>query len=185
VVYFLVFGGLIMMNVMGLLRPFWAICRLQQGPQDLPASGVLLGLIAILHWMLNTFLFLSQTNASRALLLSSLEVIGFMVLMYGLLWFLGKATRVIQTTTAFFGSALIIEGFNLPFVHWFVQAQQNETDISLPLLVILGLTIWLLVVYGHILRHALNVSMGMGIMLAFTLSVLLSTFLRFSVGVGA
>ncbi|OUD13850.1 hypothetical protein [Thioflexithrix psekupsensis] len=171
-----------MMNLMELVRPFWAICRLQRGPQDLPAAGVLLGLVAILHWIVNTFLFLSQTPALRAVGLSGLEAVGLMVLMYGLLWFLGKTARFVQTATAFFGCALIIEGMNLPFVYWFVQAQRDEADISLPLLVILGLTIWLLVVYGHILRHALNVSMGMGIMLAFTLSVLLSTLLRFGVG---
>jgi hypothetical protein len=152
--------------VIELLRFFIRLARLQQAPQDLPASTLLLVLCLIANVLVGT------VGGSRyfggpglALLANLLDV----AVMAGMVWLLLSVhkhqARFIQTLTALYGLGalysllmLLIEGLTLG---------GGGPAAGLLMLVVL---VWAHVAMGHVLRHALNQSLAGGIALAVGIS---------------
>ncbi|MGD9389045.1 MAG: hypothetical protein PVG18_01115 [Thioalkalispiraceae bacterium] len=140
---------------------------LQKGPQDLPASSLLLSVVFLLG------LVLDLVNLQIAVPDSSLLTLAIMSLIYVavltgslslLMWLLRYRQRIIQTLTALLGCGAIISAFAFPLL-LIVQRQPEEPSIFG--VFILGINIWHLAVSAHILRFALSVSMLMAGVLAF------------------
>lgn len=149
-----------------LLRFFIRLARLQQAPQDLPASTLLLLLCLIAN------VLVGMVGGSRyfggvgvALLANLLDV----AVMAGMLWLLLSVhkhqARFVQTLTALYGLGtlyglliLLVEGLTLG---------GRGPAAGLLMLVVL---VWAHVAMGHVLRHALNQSLGAGIALAVGIS---------------
>ena len=106
------------------VRLFAAICLLRAGPQDLPASRVLLGFTLGLYLLLAWLLAIPAYGERRAVQVALLDT-----------------------------ALLVVWG----------QPSQTEEQVSgLLLYVWLLLLVWNLLVAGHILRHALSTSLGIG-----------------------
>jgi hypothetical protein len=85
------------------------------------------------------------------------------VFIQALLYLLSRGTRILQTLTAMAGSGSLLGLVALPLVLWGQPSQAEEQVSGLLLYAWLLLLLWNLLVAGHILRHALSTSLGIGV----------------------
>lgn len=162
-----------------LLNYFIDLCLLRAGPQNLPASSVLLILLAGLNICVGLVMIAdARMSVSLALgesLFETLFMLG--VLFIGLKAF-KKTARFLQSGSALMGCEFLMGLMALPLVSWSRDAETNGAGFLL-----LGLVIWSLVVMGHILRHTLEISLasGIGIALLYTLFSWNISFMLFPV----
>ncbi len=150
-----------------LIKPFLEICLLRRGPQQLPASGLLLALALAAHALSSAALSSYQLGAGRALLAGITETALLAVLTGSLLATHRLAARVVQTLTALAGTGALIGVAALPLYGWLARAAPGAAGgPGLATLLLLGLLAWSLVVAGHILRHALSASLFLGMVIA-------------------
>ena len=149
--------------MLSLLRLYWPLCQLQRGPQDLPADPALL-LRNILLCLLLGVLSFSVNQSGADAVLRTLISLGLSLACWTLLLrFLAKPGRQLQTLTAIYGCAVIINVLLLP-VGWLLDAAGDHPGF-LPWL-LLGMMVWSQVINGNILRHALDWPLWGGVALA-------------------
>jgi len=148
---------------MQLVRMFTAICLLRAAPQDLPASRVLLGLTLGLYLLFTWLLAIPAYGEARAIQVALLDTVLLIAFIQVLLYLLGRGARILQTLTAMAGSGSLLSLLALPLVLWGQPSQADEQVSGLLLYAWLLLLVWNLLVAGHILRHALSTTFGIGI----------------------
>lgn len=149
------------------ILPFWSICTLQKGPQDLPASGLLLTVVFFLGFLLdlvNLSIAVPETPLFTLAIMAIVYVITLISSLSVLMWLMRYQQRVVQTLTALLGTGTMISLFAFPAL---IMLQHKPDEPSLFGLFILGINLWNLAVSAHILRFALSVSMLMAGVLAF------------------
>lgn len=149
--------------MLSLLRLFWPLCQLQRGPQDLPADPALLlraVLFCLLLGLLSLSLSMPLADAALRAVVSMVISLAFWAL---LVRTLAKPGRQLQTLTAVYGTAVILNLLLLP-VTWLLEASGDNPSF-LPFL-ILGLMVWSIVINGHILRHTMEWPFFAGVALA-------------------
>ncbi len=145
-----------------LFRVFLDICLGTKGPEDLPSSRFLLGLVFVVNAVIGVIVFWIETTLSKGILevlLSLAWLIGFT---YAVLMVSGKSGRFQQTLCALLGTDIVISLIALPLLIW----MQSAGDTPLPYYFIIGLMCWSMIIVGHILRHALSATYGFGLGLA-------------------
>ncbi len=155
--------------MLDLLRRFLDLCVLRIGPQDLPASQTLLAGALLAYVASGTLLTAPLYGAAHALL-GALVDAGFMWLYaMALLSALGLRPRTVQTVTALAGAGTVFDLLALPLIQALAGMSQEELGRSggFSSLLYVGLLIWLLVVYGHVFRQALDRSRAIGLAAAF------------------
>lgn len=154
--------------MLALIRFFTELALLRRGPQDLPVSGLLLGLLAVSSVLFGTINGRDMFGALQAALGANLLDLG---LTLGFLWILlqvrGRLARWQQTATAFFGLGALA-GFIMLLVRGLAEA---VGILELAMLVDLIMAVWLHIAFGNVLRHALEVPLlaGVLIMLSYTI----------------
>ncbi|MBS0364506.1 MAG: hypothetical protein JSR67_01635 [Proteobacteria bacterium] len=148
------------------------IAALRRGPQDLPASPLLLALTVLAYLALNLAMGaalppLPQGRAAPAswplqLLVDAL----FTLTWYGvLLRSVGRAERSVQTLTALFGFQLLVAPL-LVGSEWLMRRFIDDDAWRLPIaLAGMLLVIWLIAVNAHIVRAALEWSISASVAL--------------------
>lgn len=169
-----------------LLVYFVRLCLLRAGPQDLPASPILLWL-ALGANLLAGVLLVAGVRADLGL--AMVEGLADSLLLLSLLWLAlrlqGLGARFLQSATALLGSSALLALVALPPLALTVPAGQSTTPVSelaaLLLLVVIG---WNLLVFGHILRHSFGLSLALGFGLAVAYTALSYSLLNqlFAVG---
>jgi hypothetical protein len=139
-----------------ILRLFVGIARLRNGPEDLPASRMLLAAtiaVSIIPDAIQLTVLPDGFVGSKVALIAVLNV-------YVLLWFAmllrvaRKPERYVQTVTAVYGSQLIIAPA-LVFTAWFLLTYQKDPLWQTPAILLrLVVEVWTLVVMARILRSA-------------------------------
>lgn len=171
-----------MKSLLILIKPFFDICLLRQTPQDLPASGLLLGL-ALGAYTLSGALVSNVTLPAGTAVLAALTDTALLAgLTAGALHLQHLQGRLSQTLTALAGTGAILAVLAIPLTGWLSRVQEAGADSSLPRLLLLLLLGWSLAVAGHILRHALSTIFALGLVLAvifywISYSILFSLFL--------
>ena len=151
-----------------ILKYFIELCLLRKGPQDAPASpvllistGTLLILTAILSDQLHGDLLgkLSFALAQVALLSAVVWVV---------LSIRKVSERTVQTLTALYGSGTVIQLLIWPFRAQIVGIEdpQQAQVAMLPLMAIVGFAIWSFIIMIHIYRNALDITRGKAIMIS-------------------
>lgn len=153
-----------------LLLAFFDICRLQKRPQDIPESKNLLTLCLVFYGLLSVGLVMLSEPPDRAVLAGLLDVILIMAFTLALLQIRSKVGRWIQTVTALTGTGIVLSLIALP-IYVLLSFSGGSEASSNPiygfgLLILAGLAFWNVVIMAHILRHALDVNMLWGIILA-------------------
>lgn len=146
-----------------LFRTWLNICLLRTAPQDLPASGYLLGLTLCCYLGVSFLVSLRSYGLLHALLVAGLDTALLVVFVLVLLYLQDKTARITQTLSALTGSGTVLGLFVLPLVFLLEPGQTAE---QVPLLVSffwLCLFCWSIVVVAHIMRHALSTSFAMGV----------------------
>jgi hypothetical protein len=160
-----------------LVKVFLDILRLRVGPQALPVSTLLLGIVMGLHFLLGVVLLsftLAFGSALIAALVGSLLVLG---LVHAALLLRGLRSRFVQTATAMGGTEFLLALATLPF--------SGIAATGVAAVVSLLVVSWSFVVAAHIFRHALNVSPWMGFVAAFLYMLISYVVAAFFIGPGA
>jgi hypothetical protein len=150
-----------------LFRFFLQLAMLRRGPQDLPASPVLLVLLALLNVAVGAVNGAELFGGARAALGANLlDLLLSLVLVFALLQIKGRVARWLQTMTAFLGLGALAG-----LVMLVVRSPAEALGVvQLAMFVDLILAIWLHVALGNVLRHALDIPLlaGVIIMLSYT-----------------
>lgn len=153
-----------------LLRTIRNLYQLQCGPQDFPHSPTLLGLLVCVSVLLET--------ASAAMLGFEhnvlFPVIASVMLTLALTWSAlttrGYAPRFVQTASALIACAIAFNLLVLPIalsIGTPPATPEQLTSLQIILaLAELALISWKLIVDAHILRHALDMPFGLGLLFA-------------------
>lgn len=141
----------------GLLRLFLDITLLRRGPQDLPASGVLLALAVLAYFAVNFAVSSVLPPLPGRWLPHLLVDIGFTLAWYLLLLnLLRRGERFLQTTTAVFGFQTLLAPVWIASA-WMIRHFQNDTTwLFVASLFGILMLVWMFAVNGHILRAALE-----------------------------
>lgn len=176
-----------------LLALFWQICRFRRGPQDVPFSPPLAGLLVVaVAGALGLSVLLLNALApeppadrvalppTQQLLVQWLALGAWMVVIYLLLRFKNLGARYVQTLIAALGTDLILV---LPQLAAFVLMAPGSPESVLAGIgqfAILFVYIWDMLIKGHIYAQALNIGRLQGNLLSLALSYgiyALSTYL--------
>ena len=160
-----------------LFRAIASIALLRQGPQILPVSSLLLSLVLVMHWGIGVVLGLFSLPPGMALLSALVGTLIMVALVHGLLLLHRRHSRVTQTLTALAGCEVLLGLLALPLTALFLAGGGMAELAALLSLLLLG---WNIAVAAHIFRHALGVSMGMGVLFAIgytMISISLSSFI--------
>jgi len=151
-----------------LIGYFFALAMLRRGPQDLPASTVLLALLAVANVLVGTATGSQIFGGVRpAFGANVVDLALSMVTLFVLLQFKGHAARWVQTATAFFGLGALAGVLMLLFRSVADMVGARELAMLSELII----AVWVHVALGHVLRHALDVPLlaGVVIVLAYSL----------------
>lgn len=149
---------------MEVIRRLVGICLFHIGPQDLPASWNLLILAVAVDVALGypaAAAYSPSDHPGIQILLSTAITVAFL---YGTVSAIGQGRRFVQTATAVFGTDAIITLLALPIA--LTMAPEPRTALTTGDLGLLAMGIWNIAILGHILRHALSVTMGIGVLVA-------------------
>jgi len=158
-----------------MIRRLIAVCLLQEGPQSLPASWNLLAVIVAVDVALGypaAAAFSPSSQAAAQVIVSTVLAAGFVYFAVDLR---GHRERFVQTATALFGTDALITLAALPIVATMAPEARSQVTVADFGMLVIGL--WNLVILGHILRHALSITLSAGVLIAlgYTLGSVLLT----------
>lgn len=160
--------------MLSLFRFFFQLCLLRTRPQDLPSSEALLGVTAAFNVAIGAVVVTPTLgNALTALMASLLDTAILAGTLWLLLRFRDHPARFVQAATAALGVSAVIAVLSLP-LQWLLPADPDAVTAPAEAasLLFLVLIVWLQVALGHVLRHALDVTLPLGIGLAFLYSMI-------------
>ena len=151
-----------------LIKPFVSMCFFNANPQDLPTSETLLGMTLFAYMLVSTFLAVPVYGIGIGFIQAILELVLLIVYTRIVLQLAQHQERFIQTLSALAGTGVVFGLISIPLVYSLYQtiAPQGSPDMTVLRAYILILA-WLVVVYGHVFRHALSSRMSVGLLLGF------------------
>jgi hypothetical protein len=153
-------------NVLSLLNLFVDLCLLRRGPQDLPASRALLLLVLALDVAAGILLGRIVWGAMGPAVGATLLDVAVLMLLLGIaLRTRSLVPRFTQSASALLGVGALFTLLAIPLQPLLEVSDAADPD-GVSALVYLLYVVWVQVVYGHILRHTLNLPFGAGIAIA-------------------
>lgn len=132
------------------------ICLLRANPQDLPTSSSLTAVTALLYYLADVGAALAWVPLERAWLAGAADTLLLCTLAHIALKLSKHSERTLQTLMALTGCGAVFTVV-AALVGSVVPDSAPSLYVSLPAL------FWFLAVYGHILRHALEVPYAAGV----------------------
>lgn len=172
-------------SLRAIINPFVQICLLRQGPQDLPTSGILLAIALTAHTVVSILLSSISLNALNAIFWGVLNTVLLVVLTVTILYVQRRFARVIQTVTALAGTETVFAVIALPILGPLYGADKAAGEGVFAALLVIILTLWSVVVVGHILRHALSTPYFFGLVLALVFYFISDSVFKALFSVGA
>ena len=144
------------------------------GPQDLPTSPALLQVSAILFLLSAMMRVLLVGSFAQAAAQTLLAMVILALLLRSLLNWRKTPERFVQTLTAFFLAGAAIGVLLMPALKTLQplltalteNPEISPTQLDVPAVAMYawaGLSVWGLMISAHIFRHALGVTLGMGV----------------------
>ena len=162
-----------------LVSAFIDIATLRLGPEDLPASRFLLGLVTVAYLLTGATSVAFYTDSARAAVEQLTVDLG---LTYGfftlLLVMYRKKPRLLQTLTAVLGTGTLLSLVALPLTAWLQTVDPGAGDgATIAAVGIYLVVLWSIAVTGHILHRALEIPYVGGLVIGVAYFVLnLATF---------
>lgn len=152
------------------LKNLLGVCLLQKGPQDIPYSpSSLLALIAAASGLSH----IAAENIPRAAnttLQTLIAALFGLFFIYAALALRGYKERFMQSATAIFGADAII-ALPVALATFSLDGKSPQQAPTMALIILL-LWLWNISILGHIFRHALEVRLPLGIIIALGFSLL-------------
>ena len=161
------------------VRLYLQIALLRRGPQDLPASGLLLALTVCGYAAVNALV--SSLLPPSAGWASQLAIDAAFTLAWyaALLRLAGRGERFLQTATAMFGLQAVLSPL-LIGSEWLMRRFGQDSTWQLPIAVAgLALVIWLIAATSHVVKAALDWSSASSVALVI-LQIVASQLLLFA-----
>jgi len=162
-------------DMTGLLTCLRDICLFRAGPQDLPFSPVLaVRLSALLIGLGVVGAWVQGVPDHQWPLRLGLMLVFLVGPPWLLLRLRGRASRFVQTLSAMAGVGVLYNVLALPLLMALAgggEAIGRDPGLVLVAWVLLALTLWRVLVAGHVWRHALDLPAGVGSMLALGLFI--------------
>ncbi len=153
--------------VYALIKPFVSLCLLNANPQDLPASTSLLGITLGAYMLITALIALPLYGFGLGVLQAILEIALLLAYTWAALQLSRHPERYAQTVSALAGTGAIIGMLALPLVYSLLRSAPSGGVDQPTLFIYLLIFAWLLVVYGHIYRHALSSGLLVGMLVGF------------------
>ena len=170
-------------TITAIFQVFFSICLLRYKPQDLPQSYELLILCLVVYTAINFVLALSAATVPMAMSVSVLETFLVCVITLVILKFGRRIERWVKTLTAISGTGSVIGIIAIPlFFLIFVTGIEGLLQ-AVVLMFYMMLVVWNVVIMGHILRHSLDTTLGIGIIFAIIYIILTSLVMNYLVPV--
>jgi len=153
---------------------FWQICQLRRGPEDVPYSLQLLGLMTLLDFALGVGgqLLAVPERVRIAVLLTLLALTMDALVLWGLLQFKHLQARWVQGLTTIYGLDLLMGLFAMPFTLLSHAVDPKSAMIGLVVVAQMLLVGWNIGLRGFVFHRALNVGLLQGNMLSLALFLL-------------
>lgn len=148
---------------------YYRMIFLRANPQDCPVSNALQLSLLLLYFVVSVVTALSLYNLWSSIAHTIIELA--LLYIFAQILLINSKERIHQTFSAFLGSGALIGIVSAILSHLVVE-QRSEESISVADFVLFSILFaWLVIVYGHIVRHAINVnfSSGIGIVIAYAL----------------
>lgn len=154
------------------------ICLLRAGPQDLPGASLFMLMMLTGYFLVDLLIAQLSFSFGNAVGVSVLDVLLLAAFTQLLLRSMSKLERFNQTLAAMAGTGQLLGMVALPLIHGLNLAQAAGEPATGFALLWLGVLVWSLLVLGHILRHALAVSLMMGVGFGVLYSLLSAMIVR-------
>jgi len=156
-----------------LFRLFGNICRFKLGPESVPASFNLLLILFIINFIVESFLGLTVYSLAQSLFLAFFAILSLFVFTWIWLVLFRLTNRYLQTIITLAGESLFtnVLCFVPMTILWKMGILADNSFAMINLLLI----IWVLAIYAHIFRSALNISLLLGFALAITYFITFNT----------
>lgn len=140
-----------------LAAAYFDIAVHRRGPEHLPASQFLLGLLFV-SYLIVGFIAIRVGDAAspRALPIFIVDSLIYYAYIWLVLYFFGRSRRFLQTASALMGVDVMFNLLSLPLVAWSGAIESTDADPTLPLLLFLALFFWSIDVAGYIVSRALQ-----------------------------
>ncbi len=140
------------------------LCWFQAGPQDLPYSRSLLALLVAAATALSLASLQMLPDDANPLASVLMHTLLGLATPWVLLYLRGRRNRYVQTTSAMFGTSLLLTLVVLPAL--MALARSPAEPVVWAAYWWLAVVIWSIAVLGHILRHALELSLPIAVGIA-------------------
>jgi len=159
---------------------FWQICIFRASPEDIPSSRVLtLALLLgyILLSLLALFIIKSEITLFNGRTAIAIEILMEASLLYCLLHFKSVQARFFSTFSALLATNFLLTAIILPLNILLINMSEG---LMVDILEVISIAIffWWLSVVGYILNKSSNVSMMQGVLLAFSIELLIVIFVK-------
>lgn len=150
---------------------FAQIAISRKGPQDLPASYLLLALTVLGYWLIRYVVSSLAPPAEHWRVHLLVQIVFTLVWYAALLRAVGKPERFMQSATAIFGAWLLLEPPWVIAVHFWQGLPQQHVLYAPMAILALAITIWIIRAASYVLKHALELPI-----LACVILTILQTF---------
>jgi hypothetical protein len=171
--------------VLHFLKAFLDIVLWRRGPQDLPASRMLLWLTAAAYVAVSILqLMLLEEPMAAWLVFVVLDPVLLAAGVYLLLKLFGKTDRFLQTATAVLGTGAVLGLAMFLPVQWLLTLSGMPAESTAAGLIALGMVVIFALVTGRILKLATDSNLFTGITLSLTYFLLINLLLQLASGRG-
>ena len=144
-----------------------AIMLLRAGPQHLPYSPPLLGVLTLLYVASGVLVIAATMDVSQAIANLVLDVAVLFAFSYFCLSVLRLKARFVQMVSALTGIGALYHLLAWPLFVQLNDMQPEQQDVTIIALLMLLLISWQVLVFAHVFRHAMQMSMVRALALSF------------------
>ncbi len=152
-----------------ILLRFIEICRLKAGPQDLPASTLLMSIALLAYGAIALMLTVGEKGPGTAIQVALVDTLLLAGLTYIVLWVLDLTVRYVQMVTAMAGTCALLELLLWPLL----MLQQYGADGGGTFFIVIATVllwlwlIWEVAIIANIFKHGLDTSIWMALLISF------------------
>lgn len=140
-----------------LISVFVDIALHRRGPQHLPASQFLVGLLFVVDFAVGlASLRVDGSVSGRSALFLVADALAYLGYVWVVLNIFSRQRRFKQTASALLGTDVLLNVLGIPLLVWDNAVNAGKSDLTLPALLYIGLFFWSLDIGGYIVSRALD-----------------------------
>ena len=152
---------------MPVLLRILAILLLRAGPQHLPYSLSLFAILTLLYLASGVLVLTTAMSSAQAVANMVLDVVVLLAFSYFCLSLLKYKARFVQMVSALAGIGIVCHLLAWPLFMQLQDMQEQEQGVKIAALLMLLLISWQVLVFAHVFRHAMKMSMMRALALSF------------------